>query len=286
MSSRARAASSAAFSSPRPRGPRVFGPGVVLAVVQGDQHRGAGGVRQGDVPAQRPGDHLALGRRAPPAAISRPQLARSLTLPPPSQSAEWCGFSQMTVPPMPRPMHMRGQAVADLGVLAERPGQVDHQPHAGAGQRVAEGDRAAVRVDPRIVGGHPEVVEEGQHLDGERLVDLEGADVVDAQPGLGQRLLGGRDRADAHRLGIDAGEGEGDQPHRDRQAELAGHAPRRPPGRPWRRRSARRRCRRSPGRAAGTGSSARPGPRRWCPAAAARRRWPGPSRARRCGWRR
>ena len=72
---------------------------------------------------------------------------------------------------------------------------------------MAEGDRAAVRVDPRVVVGDAEVVEEGQHLDGERLVDLEQPDVVDGQPGLAQRLLGGRDRADAHDLGLDAGEG-------------------------------------------------------------------------------
>ena len=41
-------------------------------------------------------------------------------------------------------------------------------------------------------------------------------------PALRQRLLGGRHGPDAHHLGVDAGEGEADQPHRDRQAELGG----------------------------------------------------------------
>ena len=45
---------------------------------------------------------------------------------------------------------------------------------------MAERDRAAVRVDARVVVGDAEVLEEGEHLDGEGLVELEEADVVDA----------------------------------------------------------------------------------------------------------
>ena len=74
----------------------------------------------------------------------------------------------------------RGEAVADLGLLLELAGQLGHQPDAGGGERVADGDGAAVLVDPRVVVGDAEVVEEGQHLDGEGLVDLEQADVLDA----------------------------------------------------------------------------------------------------------
>ena len=48
---------------------------------------------------------------------------------------------------------------------------------------MADGDRAAPRVDPRVVVGDAEVVEERQHLHGEGLVDLEQADVVDGQAG-------------------------------------------------------------------------------------------------------
>ncbi len=74
-------------------------------------------------------------------------------------------------------------------------------------------DRPAEGVHPRVVVGDPEVVEEGEHLDGERLVELEQPDVVDGQAGAGQRLLGGGDRAEAHHVRFDAGETEPGQPH-------------------------------------------------------------------------
>jgi hypothetical protein len=41
-----------------------------------------------------------------------------------------------------------------------------------------------IGVDPRVVVGDAEVVEERQHLDREGLVDLEQADVVDGQAAL------------------------------------------------------------------------------------------------------
>src|SRR3712207_8903611 len=44
-------------------------------------------------------------------------------------------------------------------------------------------DLAAPRVDPRVVVGDAEVVEERQHLHGERLVQLEQPDVGDVQAG-------------------------------------------------------------------------------------------------------
>src|SRR5690242_9703779 len=116
----------------------------------------------------------------------------------------------------------RGQAVANSGLSSELAGQLDHQPHAGAGERVAERDRAAPRVHPRVVVGDLEVVEEGEHLDRERLVDLDQADVVHGQVVASQHGLGGGDRADAHHLGVHPGEGEVDQPHPGIQAEFGG----------------------------------------------------------------
>ena len=86
-----------------------------------------------------------------------------------------------------------------------------------------EGDRPAVRVHPGVVVGDAEVVEEGEHLHGERLVDLDQADVVDREAGARQGALGGRDRADAHQRRVDAGEGVADHAHLRRQAELVGH---------------------------------------------------------------
>ena len=52
------------------------------------------------------------------------------------------------------------------------------------GERVADGDRAAPLVDAGVVVGDAEVVEQREHLHGERLVQLEQADVVDRQAGL------------------------------------------------------------------------------------------------------
>src|SRR5207244_3100702 len=41
-----------------------------------------------------------------------------------------------------------GQAVADVGPLAEPVGELRHQPDAGGSERVAAGDRPAVRIQP------------------------------------------------------------------------------------------------------------------------------------------
>src|SRR5215211_3288510 len=101
----------------------------------------------------------------------------------------------------------RREAVTDLGVLPECPRQVDHEPHPRASERVPEGDRTTVRIEPRIVGSQPEMITECQYLDREGLIDLECADVGDRQPCFGQRLLGRGNRADAHELGIDASKG-------------------------------------------------------------------------------
>ena len=87
---------------------------------------------------------------------------------------------------------------------------------------MAHRDRAAVPVDPGIVVGNPEVVQEAQDLHGKSLVDFEEADVVDAESGVLQGLLGGRHGADAHHFRFDAGIGVADQPHLDGQAELRG----------------------------------------------------------------
>src|SRR5215475_9596263 len=66
-----------------------------------------------------------------------------------------------------------GQAVADLRMLGELARELGHQPYARGGERVADRDGAAPRVDPWVVVGDAEVVEEREHLHGERLVQLE-----------------------------------------------------------------------------------------------------------------
>src|SRR5215216_8207332 len=83
----------------------------------------------------------------------------------------------------------RGEPVADFWMLPESAGQVNHQSNTGAGEGMAESNRAAIRVEPRIIGSEPEMITEGEYLNGERLVDLEGPNIINRQLGLRQRLL-------------------------------------------------------------------------------------------------
>ena len=86
-----------------------------------------------------------------------------------------------------------------------RPSRVIDEPGPGGAERVAQGDRAAVAVhDLRV---QPSSRMHGQRLGGERLVELDGAEVADAEAGALEHLLGGRDRADAHDFGRAAGRG-------------------------------------------------------------------------------
>src|SRR5690606_8798179 len=85
---------------------------------------------------------------------------------------------------------------------------------------VADGDGAAV--DVQLLQRDAEVAVGGDHLGGERLVDLDQVDVVDGETGAAQRLLRRLDRAEAHDLGGEAGDTGGDDPGQRGQAELAG----------------------------------------------------------------
>ncbi len=103
----------------------------------------------------------------------------------------------------------------------------------GGAERVAEGDGAAVGVDP--VGVGVELLLPGQHDRGEGLVDLEDVDVVDADAGALEQALGGVDRAGEHQHRVDADQAGVDDPGPRPQAERR---------RPARRSSAARRRRR------------------------------------------
>ena len=87
-------------------------------------------------------------------------------------------------------------------------------------ERVAERDRPAVDVD--LLGIEPELVDAHDRLRGERLVELDEVEVVDADAGPLERLACRRDRPDAHDRGIDAGDGRRDDAGHRVQAELAG----------------------------------------------------------------
>src|ERR1700684_4535379 len=75
------------------------------------------------------------------------------------------------------------QAVADA-VVTHVVHEGGHQPGAAAAQRVADRDRAAVDVQRLGIGA--ELGQPGQRHRGERLVDLERADIVDPQAAPGQ----------------------------------------------------------------------------------------------------
>src|SRR3954468_3769422 len=75
----------------------------------------------------------------------------------------------------------RGQPIACRGPLAEAVGELREQPHTGRGQRMSARDRAAVRVEPLVLGVDAEAVAPAQHLHREGLVQLEEADLVERQ---------------------------------------------------------------------------------------------------------
>ncbi len=75
-------------------------------------------------------------------------------------------------------------------------------PAPGVTQRMPEGDRSTVHVDPLWV--QPQLVDADAHLRCECLIDLEEADVVQGQAGLGKHLAHRRDRPDGEQRGIHA----------------------------------------------------------------------------------
>src|SRR5438270_2556515 len=108
--------------------------------------------------------------------------------------------------------------------LVERLQVVDQRRHdAGAGhaEGVPEGDGAAVGIE-LVVDADAELVAHGQHLGGERLVELDDVDIGDLHPGLGQDLAHGVDGTDAHDLGRTTGHRAGDDADLGLQAEGAG----------------------------------------------------------------
>ena len=112
------------------------------------------------------------------------------------------GFSTTVARPWPTPMHIvaRPQPRAAAAHLPHQRGQ---QARAGAAERVAERDRAAVHVQPLAVDA--QLAHAREHLGGEGLVQLHEVDVRDVEPGAFERAAGGGHRADAHVARVDAG---------------------------------------------------------------------------------
>ena len=100
-------------------------------------------------------------------------------------------------------------------------GQLRREPNAGGRERMPARDRAAVRIQPGILRVDAHSVAPGEHLHGERLIELEEPHVVERQTRLSENMLRRRDGPDSHQLRLDAGERIGDEPHLRRQPELA-----------------------------------------------------------------
>src|SRR5437868_15352423 len=91
--------------------------------------------------------------------------------------------------PHPHPDAESRQAKAAARVFAHRGCELRDEPHARRRKRMAAGDRASVGVEPLVVRRHSHALAPRQHLHCERLVELEGIDLVDGQSGLRQCLL-------------------------------------------------------------------------------------------------
>ncbi len=89
---------------------------------------------------------------------------------------------------------------------------------AGRADRMAERDRAAVGVDLRLV--EAELVDHGERLGGERLVELDHADLVKRPAGALEHLADRRHGADAHDRGVDAARRVGEDLRAHGGAEL------------------------------------------------------------------
>ena len=85
---------------------------------------------------------------------------------------------------------------------------------------MAARDRAAVRVEPLVLGIDAHPVAPRQHLHCEGLVQLEETDVVECEARLVEHALRCRDWADAHQLRLDARKRKRDESHLRCEAEL------------------------------------------------------------------
>jgi hypothetical protein len=81
-------------------------------------------------------------------------------------------------------------------------------------------DRAAVRVEARILGLDAQPVAPREHLHREGLVQLEESDVVERDSRLLEHLARRRHRSEAHQLRLNAGVGKADEPHLRLEAVL------------------------------------------------------------------
>src|ERR1044072_1133616 len=93
-----------------------------------------------------------------------------------------------------------GEAVANLRPLPEAVRELREQAHAGRGERGPAGDRGAGRVEPLGLRVDAEAVAPAEHLNRDRLVELEEAELVEREPRAVERLPRRRDWPEAHSI--------------------------------------------------------------------------------------
>ena len=82
--------------------------------------------------------------------------------------------------PCPTPMHIVASAAGRRGAHFDRGGQ--REPRARHAERMADRDRAAIRIDMVGVVGQSEIAKHGERLRGEGLVELDDVEIADRDP--------------------------------------------------------------------------------------------------------
>ena len=129
--------------------------------------------------------------------------------------------SNTAATPWPPPTHMVSSAYRPPRRCSSC-SRVVSDPGPGGPDRVAERDPGAVHVEPRVdlVQLDAPALQHGQHLHGERLVQLDQVHVVEAQAEPPEQLGHGRHRPDAHGGGLAADRGPAHQVGHRLQAQL------------------------------------------------------------------
>ncbi len=110
---------------------------------------------------------------------------------------------------------------SELGALvAHAVQQGGCDPRAAGSQRVPDRDGSAAKVD--LFFADAQEFEHGEHLDGERLVNLDAIDLIEGKARSLQCFSNCRNRSDAHFFGVHAGHGHGSYPGDRLLAQFSG----------------------------------------------------------------
>src|ERR1043165_2576833 len=119
-----------------------------------------------------------------------------------TRSTAGAGYTEL--PPLHRQRHTLSDADAHGGERALAAGLAElmrsryRDARARHAERMAERDRAAVRIDVLGIVGEPELAHAGKGLGGERFVELDHIEAADLETQPRHQLLSRRHRADPH----------------------------------------------------------------------------------------